>query len=262
MRKSRSEAQVKFVLALLSGFVIFLFFQDSLCQNLREQRLGAVEVIVTENGIFDEDAVDPTIRPDPSFQLYLRDLSGRLHNARYDAPRFKVKVPEGRYEIILRSGGRLLDYRRARFLVSANSMKTLRLDVATGSEVCDDVNGFVMLPIVVSVVNGKWREYLEPGDTTRPRFDVVFPTRPFNLVINYCHRTSTRNKNIYKFAHLTYKDVTVYANEIETNKGMSVFQVRGRKDDPIMIEVNGCLRKNVPSLLNLNLRELGDMKCE
>jgi len=43
---------------------------------------------------------------------------------------------------------------------------------------------------------------------------------------------------------------------------MSVFQIRGRKDDPIMIEINGCIKKDVPYLLNLNLHELGDMKCE
>jgi len=261
MRKSRSEAQVKFVLALLAALMIFLFIRDSVCQNLRGQKLGWVEVIVTANGIFDEEAIDPAIWPDPNFKLYLRDTAGKLYNARYDTRLFTAEVPEGRYEIILRSSGRSLDYTRARFLVSASSRKTIRLDVATGSEVCD-ANGFVMLPFAVNVANGRWREYVEPGNTTRSKFDVVFPTRPFNLVINYCHRTSTRNKNTYRFARLTYKEVTVYANEIETNKEMSVFQIRGRKDDPIMIEINGCIKKDVPYLLNLNLHELGDMKCE
>jgi hypothetical protein len=242
--------------------LLFVFFTQSsaiFAQN-SEVRLSKVRVLLTPNGIFDEETVDPSIYPDPDFEVYLR-RAGHLHKMLFEDYKFRAEVPEGVYEILLKSSeGQLINYKRANFVVSHNFTRTLKLELTEGKESCDAAHGFVMYPIVFKRINGRFSESVRRGKS--PKFDKLRTNRPLNVVINFCKKSTASDRNIYEFARLSYNDVTIYAHKIISDRNGTFFRIYGIKDDPIMIDVNGCVvKKDIPST-KLNIYQLASLKCQ
>jgi hypothetical protein len=243
----------------LTLLLTIFFFPCWHCFAQAEQT-GKVTVLLKPNGMFEEGAVDLSTYPDPDFQVYLRS-AGHLYNMLFEDYKFQAEVPEGVYEILLKSPeGKLIHYRRANFVVSHNFTRTLKLELTEGMESCDATHGFIMYPIVFRRINGRFSESLKQGK--RPKFDSLRANKRLNVVINFCKKSIASNGNVYDFARLTYNDATIYARKISSNKNGTVFRIYGLKNDPIMIDVNGCVvKKNILSI-KLDIHELASLKCQ
>lgn len=139
--------------------------------------------------------------------------------------KYELSVPRGIYFLEFQKiNGNPINYQRANFSIYPKRITKISIPPFV-DEVCDKEDGFVVLPTHIS-----------PKTFTKPKFDNFLVTKPFNLVIKFCERQVTKNYFTYKFAWLSYNDISIAADKIIFNKKKRTITAFGSKGVSVWVE--------------------------
>lgn len=95
-----------------------------------------------------------------------------------------------------------------------------------------------------------------------PNYEKLLIDDPYQMVIKYCQKQDTKNIETYKFALLTYKNITISADKIMFDRNKKLIDAVGSKDFPLLIRVENCIKERKKFKFTLNNSNLSDIICK
>jgi hypothetical protein len=226
-------------------------------QAFPQNKTGKVSVTINQNSLFEkvesEAVKDETVRPEPMFQIFLRRNKFYQRLVKTKPGTYELDVPGGFfYEIQLAAeNGIPLNYGRANFYVAPNHTRHLRLRLLEDSEVCDKEIGLSFVP---DDSGGR-------NDLRAPQYDRYFVHRSSYMVIKHCGKSRGKRGTVYKFALLTYKNMTLYADKIRFDKERLRIEASGNVEFDVVEGENDCTGKGTRVILGLGKLKERDLPC-
>ncbi|NOT49321.1 MAG: hypothetical protein HOP17_16480 [Acidobacteria bacterium] len=238
---------------------LVLFGVDSLLAQSPNDNYGDVEIVVSEASVFDTTEAMKQVRNQdyfPPFRIFLQN-DDRAFEMRSRTPgKFAANVPIGFYDVRLKSNdGMSLSYRRGNIQVGSEEKKRLFIGEIEGeAEVCVRRSGFVAEPIAHS-----GRPSIYPPVQYEDRL-----VEGYNrMTIKYCERRITSDSiTSYRFALVTYKNLTIYAEDASYDGLKFKLEGRGRVMSRVDGQVKSCIERTQLISIELNPKSHSEFKCE
>lgn len=247
---------------LLSILIAFLLITCSAqtINTLKKQNstnsLGKVKIIVLGTNWGDESdkELDESLDIQP-FRVYLQGRKFFKEMVYHHNSEFELEVSKGIYNIVLkRNFEEPLPYQRANFYVAPNKTIKMKIDIGEGGiGACDDKFGFVN---VVESHNLNLKEF------KLQNYYKTLINYPYQVVVKYCHKEINKGVSTLKFALLTYKNITIYADKMTFDKKNLTVEANGNKDSNVIVEIENCRKETKKLKLNLKIPNLLGLICK
>jgi hypothetical protein len=239
---------MKFVILAFLIFVLFLLPCAAQTNKKENNRFGTVQAF-SPSIAFDEKNDKDSAKNGQTIYVYLQ-ANSFVQEMKYKGKGlFETSVPQGVYQITLKNlNNEPIGYfRLAKFFVSSN--KTTRLSLPPiDEELCDEEYGFIL--------------WMSHSHLPSPIYDQFIIKKPFDLIVRYCQKQVVGQTIHYKFARLSYKNLTIYADKINFGKRNHSLEVFGNKDEAAFIEMGNCSMETEKMKINLNKLSNPNFLCK
>lgn len=243
------------IILLFLGSPLFNFQKNIVAAQSKEKDIeGKVKVVALAFGLFDEQ--NKRINDNEymvSFRVYIRGNNFLEEMMYRKNGEFELSVPEGIYNIELKSNtGSPINYYRGNFYVHSNQVTKINITLNEGQEVCDEKYGFVMIP---DDAHPK-KKY------NSPNYKELLIDSPYKMVVKYCQKQNKESTEVYKFALLTYKNITISADKIIFNRKKNFVDAIGSEVSPVLVEVENCVKEIDKIKVDLTNSNLSHLVCK